>query len=667
MSSCCSSCENHTEQNIDKQEHNHHHSDKKREANRKKETIKLFILLGSSIIALVFLIICHHSLSMFYQYVIFAPFYLMLGMPVFIHAIKDFRGGHFMRESFLMAIATIGAMVIGELPEALAVLVFYRFGEYFEELGEIKSRSAIKSLVATKAEYANKIVDIKTNKVEQVAVESLVVGDSVIIKPSEKVPVDCVITSGASSVDTRTLTGESIPRYVEAGDSLLATMINMEGLLYATVSHEYSQSSISRILRLVEESSSKKTNLEKFISRFAGIYTPIIVAIAILLTVVPVFIFKQDFSTYLMRSFTLLVISCPCAFVVGIPLTYFSAIGRFAKMGIVFKGGVFIDIGAKIRNVVFDKTGTLTTGIFTVTNINPVGISESEFIKYAAFAESSSLHPIAKSISSHYKANYGEIDNSLIYDYKEIAARGASARVGDKDILVGNQKLMLENNINISNANGDDKFDASYSGVVYVAIDNEYKGNIIISDTIKSDTIETIATLKSMNIHTTLLSGDKQSVVGNFASHIGIDESKSELMPDEKLYNLESIIKEQGVTAFVGDGINDAPSLARSDIGIAMGAISTDAATENADVIIMDDNPKRVVDIINGSKLSKAVVMQNMLFAFVIKIVVLVLSIFGITTIWAGVFADTGVTVIVILNALRLLHVTSPRSGVKVY
>lgn len=655
MSSCCSSCENHTENNIALDEHNHH-SKEGHDKNDKKETVKLFTMLGFSLVALIVLIIFHHSLPKLYQYIIFAPFYLMLGMPVFINAIKDFRGGHFMRESFLMAIATVGAMVIGELPEALAVLVFYRFGEYFEELGEVKSRSAIKSLMATKAEYANKIINLQTNEIEQVAVESLKKSDSIIIKPSEKVPADCIITNGASSVDTRTLTGESIPRYVETGDSLLATMINMEGLLYATVENEYSQSSISRILRLVEQSSSKKTHLEKFISRFAGIYTPIIVAIATLLTVVPVFIFKQDFSTYLMRSFTLLVISCPCAFVVGIPLTYFSAIGRFAKMGIVFKGGVFIDVAAKIKNVVFDKTGTLTTGIFKVTNLTPIDISESEFIKYAALTESSSHHPIAKSITSYYKENFGDVDNSVIKDYREIAARGASANVCGKTVLVGNQKLMLENNIAITDEHNA-KFDASYSGIVYVAIDGQYKGSIIISDTIKADTKSTIAKLKAMNIHTTLLSGDKQSVVHNFASEIGIDEAKSELMPDEKLYNLEAIIKEQGSTAFVGDGINDAPSLARSDVGIAMGALSTDAATENADIIIMDDNPKSVIDIIKGAKLSKGVVMQNMLFAFIIKLVVLVLSIFGITSMWAGVFADTGVTVIVILNALRLLHI----------
>ncbi len=657
MSSCCNSCENHSEKNVVDKEHNNSNIDSQSES--RKENIKLFTMLGFSLVALIVLIIFHHSLPKLYQYIIFAPFYLMLGMPVFVHAFKDFRSGHFMRESFLMAIATVGAMVIGELPEALAVLVFYRFGEYFEELGEIKSRSAIKSLVATKAEYANKIINSETNATEQVSIESLVKGDCIIIKPSEKVPADCIITSGASSVDTRTLTGESIPRYVEAGDSLLSTMINMEGLLYATVENEHSQSSISRILKLVEESSSKKTHLEKFISRFAGVYTPIIVAIATLLTVVPVFIFKQDFSTYLMRSFTLLVISCPCAFVVGIPLTYFSAIGRFAKMGIVFKGGVFIDVAAKIKNVVFDKTGTLTTGIFNVTDINTVGEFDKDvFIKYAAFTESSSLHPIAKSITSYYKENYGEIDNSIIKNYREISARGASAIINGKAVLVGNQKLMLENNIAIE-SNNNQKYDASYSGIVYVAIDNEYKGSIIISDTIKIDTKSTIAKLKNMHVHTTLLSGDKQTVVSNFASEIGIDEAKAELMPDEKLYNLEAIIKEQGTTAFVGDGINDAPSLARSDVGIAMGALSTDAATENADIIIMDDNPKRVIDIIKGAKLSKGVVMQNMIFAFVIKLVVLVLSILGITSMWAGVFADTGVTVIVILNALRLLATKS--------
>ncbi len=657
MSNCCNSCENHTEQSLSNNKD--HHST---ETSSKKETAKLFVLLGLSLAVLVVLIIFHKRWSILYQYIIFAPFYLMLGLPVFKHAIKDFISGHFMRESFLMAIATIGAMVIGELPEALAVLVFYRFGEYFEELGEIKSRSAIKSLMATKAEYANKIVDIQSQKTEQVSIESLVSGDAIVIKPSEKVPVDCIITGGASSVDTRTLTGESIPRYVETGDSLLATMINMEGLLYATVEHEYSQSSISRILKLVEESSSKKTNLEKFISRFAGIYTPIIVLIAVLLTIIPVFIFGQDFSTYLMRSFTLLVISCPCAFVVGIPLTYFSAIGRFAKMGIVFKGGVFIDIGAKIRNVVFDKTGTLTTGIFTVTNINPIDMDKKEFIKYAAFTEANSLHPIAKSIASYYREQYGEIDASFIKDYKEIAARGASSNIDGKLVLVGNQKLMLENSVNIVDSSSDQNYDANYLGVVYVAIDGQYKGSILITDTIKADTQATIESLKSMNVHTTLLSGDKKSVVCNFAEHIGIDEAKSELMPEEKLYNLESIMKEQGVTAFVGDGINDAPSLARSDIGIAMGALSTDAATENADIIIMDDNPHKVVDIIKGSKLSKAVVIQNMLFAFVVKLVVLVLSVFGITSMWAGVFADTGVTVIVILNALRLLHFTNKPS-----
>ncbi len=631
---------------------NHDGHDHIHNGHDRKNTIRLFLVLGLSVVALVALVLFHGSLNMMYQYIIFFPFYLILGLPVFKYAIKDFISGHFMRESFLMSIATLGAIFIGELPEALAVLVFYRFGNYFEELGEVKSRSAIESLMKTKADYANKVIDIKNNAIEKVAVEIINEEDIIIINPSEKVPVDCIIIDGGSSVDTRALTGESMPRYVEIGDSLLATMINMEGTLYARVLKKYSESSISRILKLVEEASSRKTNLEKFISRFAGIYTPIIVGISVLLTAIPVLIFKQDFNTYLMRSLTLLVISCPCAFVVGIPLTYFSSIGGFAKKGIIFKGGVFIDIAAKIKTVIFDKTGTLTTGIFMVKGIHAIEIEESLLVKYAALAENSSHHPIAKSIVSYYKERYGSVDTALIKGYKEISARGATAIIDGKNVLVGNKKLLVENNVILTEDNNVD----AYAGIVYVAIDNIYKGTILIADTIKSDTIKALKNLRDMNIHTVLLSGDKKDIVEKFAKDVGLDEAKSELLPEDKLTCLESIMKEYGTTSFVGDGINDAPSLARSDVGIAMGALSTDAATENADVVIMDDNPKKVIDIIRGARLTKSVVTQNMLFAFLIKLVVLVLSILGITSMWAGVFSDTGVTVIVILNALRLLY-----------
>lgn len=610
--------------------------------NKDKITLATLIFFGTAAVMSISLL--HNNLHDTYEYMIFFPLYIILGYKVFLNAIDDLCRGHFLRESFLMTIATLGAVFLHQLPEALAVLLFYRAGIYFEELGEEKSKNAVKEIMKTKADFANKVID---GKVQKIDVQQIEVGDRIVIYPSEKVPVDCIIDEGKTSVDTRTLTGESMPRYVEAKDSILATMINIDSVIYATVTKKLSESSISRILYLIEEASSKKTRIEKFISRFASVYTPIVVLSAILLTLIPTLVYGTAvFREWLSRSLTLLVISCPCAFIVGIPLSYFSAIGRFAKEGIVFKGVSYIDIAAKIKNIIFDKTGTLTTGIFSVTKTVAFGMDEKTLLHYAAYAEYSSRHPIAKSITE-YAVSRGEIiDIKKIQEHKDIHGRGVYAVIDGRKILAGTAKLMEENGVSIT---GDKE------ATVHIAVDGKYAGFILIGDSIKEYTKDTIKILHKEGIKTAILSGDKKSIVDDFAKDIGTDIAKSELLPNEKLFELEKIMA-TGITAYVGDGVNDAPSLARADIAVAMGGVTTDSAVESSDVIIMDDNPKKIPSIVSVAKKAKGIVRQNIIFAFAVKGIFLTLGAFGLSSMWMAVFADTGVTVIVIFNALRMLY-----------
>ncbi|MBW5390774.1 heavy metal translocating P-type ATPase [Brachyspira hampsonii] len=605
------------------------------------------IFLG--LIVLILLYTLHKNIHGTIEYIIFFIPYLILGREVFKNAALDFIKGKFMRESFLMSIATVGAIILHQLPEALAVLMFYRVGDYFEDMAVDKSKRTIAALMAIRPDSANIIRE--NGKVEKADISEVHVGDNIIINPFEKVPLDSVIYEGESWIDTKALTGESMPRSVKVNDEILAGTINGDNTIKAKVVRAYAESSIAKILKLVQDSQNRKANIEQFISKFAGIYTPIVVFGAIFLTVIPTLIYGKDvFSNWFQRSLTLLVVSCPCAFMVGIPLTYFASIGRASKLGVMVKGGVFLDLLAKTDKVIFDKTGTLTKGEFSIKEIYNTGVYDDEtMIKYAAYAETGSSHPIAISIVEHYKNHHnGAINESLISSHKDISGKGASAVIENKNILVGGIDLLKQNNIDTSNYKENIN--------VHIAIDSKYAGGFLIDDSVKDDTKEAISLLNSMNIKTALISGDNVGRVETFAKEMNINSFKGGCLPEDKVTTLESMMKDSKASIFVGDGINDAPSLARADIGIAMGGLGSDAAIENADVVIMDDKPSKVASVIKLAKKNYVVVWENILLALVIKFGAIILGALGLASMWLAIFADTGVTVIVVLNALRLLY-----------
>lgn len=591
----------------------------------------------------------HISLHGAIEYIIFFIFYIMLGRNVFKNAALDFVRGKFMRESFLMTIATIGAIILHQLPEALAVLVFYRVGNYFEDMAVDRSKNTIASLMAIRADYAN--IKKPDGTIEKADVSEVKLNDEIIINPFEKVPLDSVIIEGESWLDTKALTGESMPRSVKPEDEILAGSINGENRIKAKVIRIYAESSVAKILKLVEEASSRKANIEQFISRFAGVYTPIVVFGAIALTVIPTIIYGMSaFNTWFERSLTLLVVSCPCAFMVGIPLTYFASIGRASKMGVIVKGGVFLDLLSKVKMVVFDKTGTLTKGEFSIKNIfNSSSFDDKSLLKYAAYAEKGSSHPIALSIVNYYKKHYGEINESEITVHKDIGGKGVIANIDGHEVLTGGKNLLKAHNVYIPDT--DEKIN------VFISIDSKYAGGLYIDDNIKDDALLAIESLKNMKIKTGIISGDTKERVESFAKNMHIDLVKGGCLPEDKVISLEEMMKgESETTVFIGDGINDAPSLARADVGIAMGGVGSDAAVENADVVIMDDKPSKVSSIIKLAKKTRVVVIENVLLAFVIKIVAIGLGAFGIASMWMAIFADTGVTAIVVFNAIRLLY-----------
>lgn len=615
---------------------------------KNKHKILFASVIILSLIATFIIAKMHDSIHGIIEYTIFWFFYILLGKNVFKNAFLDFIHGKFMRESFLMTIATVGAIIIHLYPEALAVLIFYRIGIYFEDRATAKSRNTILALVSVRADSANVF---RNGDIEKVDIKEVKTDEIVYIYPFEKIPLDSIIIEGETWLDTKALTGESMPKTVAIGDEILAGMINGESTIKARVVRVYEKSSIAKILVLVEESQNRKAQMEKFISRFAGVYTPIVVSIAVLMMIVPPLIYgSQAFTEWFRRALTLLVISCPCAFVVGIPLTYFSSIGRASKLGIIVKGGVFFDFLSKVDTVVFDKTGTLTKGQFMIKSIvNNSSLSDDDFLKYAAHAEAQSQHPIAKSIVAYYEEKFTKVNNNIITDYKDIGGRGVITKIDSYDILVGGDNLMKQNNIDIPT-------DADKNLNVLVAIQGKFAGGFLIDDSVKDDTDEAIKMLSEMNIKTAILSGDKKDRVESFAKEHNIDVAVGECLPEDKVARLESIIKTSKASVFVGDGINDAPSLARADIGIAMGSLGSDAAVENADVVIMDDKPSKVATIIKLSKKTNAVVWQNILLAFIVKFVAIVLGFLGITTIWMAIFADTGVTILVVLNAIRILY-----------
>ena len=576
--------------------------------------------------------------------------YAFVGVEVLLSAVRNICKGKVFDENFLMSIATLGAIAIGQYPEGVAVMVFYEIGEMFQSYAVNRSRKSISELMDIKAEYANLV---KGDTTEKVLPEEVKIDDIIMIKPGERVPLDGVIVSGDTSVDSSALTGESMPVNKRIGDEILAGCINNTNVIEVKVTHEFEESTVARILELVQNASSKKASTEKFITKFARYYTPIVVICALALAIIPsVFIQGANPNEWIYRALIFLVVSCPCALVISVPLGLFAGIGGASKKGILVKGGNYLESLKNIDTVVFDKTGTLTKGAFKVTQINNVGISKSELLKYAAICERYSNHPIAKSILEEYNAsNNSDIEEIKIDNYEEVSGKGVITQIQDKKILAGNSKLMSSNGIVVPK-------DEYIGTVVYVAVNNEYKGSIIISDEVKSDSKEAISELKALGVNkVVMLTGDSKKVANAVASELGIENVYSELLPGDKVEKVEALLKEErkGKLAFVGDGINDAPVLARADVGVAMGGIGSDAAIEAADVVLMKDEPTALANAIKIGRKTNKILWQNIIFALGIKIIVLILATIGDANMWEAVFADVGVTLIAVINSMRAL------------
>ena len=579
--------------------------------------------------------------------ILFILSYLTVGIEIVRKALRNILRGKIFDENFLMTIATLGAFAIGEFPEAVAVMLFYQVGELFQSYAVDKSRNSIASLMNIRPDYANLLENDKTEKVSP---EDAKIGDIILIKPGEKVPLDGTVIEGESMLDTSSLTGEAVPRKITIGNEILSGCINQNGILKVQVTKEFEESTVSKILELVENASSKKSKSENFITKFAKYYTPIVVIIAVALAILPPLFFEgQVFSDWLYRALSFLVVSCPCALVISIPLSFFGGLGGASKIGILIKGSNYLEALANTETVVFDKTGTLTKGVLEVQRVEAVDMPYEELIRIAAHAEIYSNHPISTSIK---KAYGNEIKNNLVEDIKEIAGQGIEANVEGKHVLVGNEKLMNEKNIEFIKCE-------ELGTIVYVAINNKYVGYILISDKIKDDSKKTIENLKKSGIkQSVMLTGDTRHVGEEVDKQLKIDKVYTELLPDGKVEKVEQLLKEKtakGKLIFVGDGINDAPVLALADIGIAMGALGSDAAIEAADIVIMTDEPSKISNAIKLSKKTMRIVKQNIIFAITVKVLVLILSAFGLSSMWQAVFADVGVSIIAIINALRVL------------
>lgn len=614
----------------------------------KKDVIKILIALALFLIAMVI-----KFENEWINNGIFIVSYIIVGFEILRKAVRNIFRGKVFDENFLMSIATLGAFAIGEFPEAVAVMLFYQVGELFQDYAIDKSRKSIASLMDIRPDYANIIRDGKEEKVDPSEVR---IGDTTIIKPGEKVPLDGVVVDGKTTLDTKALTGESVPRGVEVGDQVLSGCINLNGVIKVKVTKEYGESTVSKILDLVENASSKKAKSENFITKFAAYYTPIVVIIAIILAIVPPLIIEgANFQDWLYRALSFLVVSCPCALVISIPLSFFGGIGGASKMGVLVKGSNYLEALSNAEIMVFDKTGTLTEGVFEVQNVEPIGISKEELLKIAAYAEYYSNHPISKSIKKAYNK---EIDEKEIIDSKEISGKGIEAKIGNQDVLAGNEKLMNEKGIEYTKC-------THVGSVVYVAIDGKYVGHIVIADKIKEDAKRTIEELRKNNIkETVMLTGDRKNIGEAVAKELGIDKVYAELLPDGKVEKVEELLKTKspkGKLAFVGDGINDAPVLAMADIGIAMGGLGADSAIEAADIVIMTDQPSKIISAIKLSKKTMRIVRKNIIFAIAVKVLVLILTAVGLSSMWQAVFADVGVSIIAILNALRALRVKNIR------
>lgn len=580
---------------------------------------------------------------------LFLAAYVMAGGKVVYIALRNILKGEVFDENFLMSVATIGALAIGSYEEAVAVLIFYEIGEMFQSYAVNRSRKSISSLMNIRADYANLWKDGKEIRVSP---EAVGLHDLIVIKPGERVPLDGVIVEGTSSLDTSALTGESLPRDVGVQDEVLAGVVNLSGVLKVEVSKEYGESTVSRILELVENASSKKAPMEKFITRFAKVYTPTVVFLAIALLVLPMlFIPDAVFADWLYRALTFLVVSCPCALVISVPLGMFAGIGAASKSGILIKGGNYLEALKDIDTVVFDKTGTLTKGVFTVTQIHAIQRSADELLEMAAYAENYSTHPIALSIRKAYAKT---IDAERLSRYEEVAGNGIHVQLDQHELLVGNYKLMQANGITYEEND-------ALGTIVHIAVDGTYEGYIVIDDEIKETSKEAITSLKSSGVKKcVMLSGDRYKVGEHVASVLGLDEVHMQLLPADKVEKVEELLQqesEHGKLAFVGDGINDAPVLARADIGVAMGGIGSDAAIEAADVVLMKDDPSALSTAIRIAGKTMQILWQNIVFSLGIKVVILILTAFGMANMWMGVFADVGVTLIAILNSMRALKI----------
>lgn len=595
---------------------------------------------------------------------VFLVSYLVIGGDVLLSAFKNILNGQVFDENFLMAIATIGAFAIGEYPEGVAVMLFYQLGELLQGIAVNNSRKSIVSLMDIRPDYAN----IKVGEgIKKVSPEEIKVGEIIVVKPGEKVPLDGKIVKGASTFDTSALTGESLPREAKAGDDVLSGFINKNGLIEIQVAKVFSESTVSKILYLMENAGSKKSKTENFITKFARYYTPVVVITALIVAIFPPLLIQgATFSDWIYRALIFLVVSCPCALVISIPLGFFGGIGGASRHGILIKGTNYLEVLNNLESIVMDKTGTLTKGIFKVTEVNVknnIKINDFEnnkteltkplLLKYAAHIEKFSNHPIAQSIVAEYENSVSKVDENVVKDFEEISGFGIKVNINNHQFLAGNSKLM-----NLENITFDKK--ENLGTAIYLAADGKYIGNILISDEVKEDSARAIKGMKENGVkEIVMLTGDNEAISKNIAEKLGIDKVFTELLPNEKVEKLEEIYKtksEKGKVAFVGDGINDAPVLARADLGIAMGGAGSDAAIEAADVVIMNDEPSKIVTAIKIAKKTKEIVWQNITIAFAIKIVVMALGLFGDATMWEAVFADVGVALLAVLNATRVLR-----------
>ena len=611
------------------------------------------ILLGGILFAVGMVLHYLIGVSEWVDLAVFGAAYLIVGYDVLLKAARNIGRGNFLDENFLMAIATLGAFAIMMFPEAAAVMLFFQVGEWFEKLAVGKTRKSISDLMDIQPEFAHVIRD---GRKETVDPEEVSVGETIEILPGEKVPLDGKVVSGNSSLDTKALTGESVPRDVGPGDDLVSGTVNLTSVLTVEVSREYEDSTVAKVLELVEDSVSRKAPAEKFITKFARYYTPAVVAAALVTVAVPT-ILGYDFTTWLYRALTFLVVSCPCALVISVPLSYFCGIGAASRMGVLIKGASYMETMSRIHAVVFDKTGTLTKGSFEISKVHSLENDEDGLVDMAAAAESVSNHPISKSIRD---AGKGSVDANRVSSAEEVAGKGVRATIDGSEVIVGNHRLMNDHGIEYCRE--------EVAGTnIHVARDGRYLGHIVVSDIVKDDAGSAVAALKSMDVKdTVMLSGDAERICRDVGGRLGIDTICSELLPGDKTAELERVMSEcppGKAVAFVGDGINDAPSLARADVGIAMGGLGSDAAIEAADVVIMDDAPSKIPQCIKLSRKVNRIVYENIVFALAVKFGIMFLTLLGYADMWLAVFGDVGVTIIAVINAMRCMHVKGIPSG----